>query len=49
MRSCAHKVHTTIGGRKEGHTEGRKAENYVPPAFLRKKKRWAISKLILNV
>ena len=40
MRSCAHKVHTPIGGRKdgrtEGRTEGRKAKNYVPPLFFEK-------------
>ena len=23
MRSCAHKVHTPIGGRKDGRTDGR--------------------------
>ena len=38
--SCAHKVHSTLGGRKdgktEGRTEGRKAENYVPPLFFEK-------------
>ena len=36
-RSCAHKVHSTLGGRKDGKTlgrkDGRKAENYVPPLF----------------
>ena len=36
-RSCAHKVHRSLGGRKsEGRTEGRKAENYVPPLFSEK-------------
>ena len=31
-----HKVHTPIGGRKDGRTEGRKAKNYVPPLFFEK-------------
>ena len=36
MRSCAHKVPTILGGRKDGRTEGRNAENYVPPLFFEK-------------
>ena len=39
-RSYAHKVPTTLGGRKDGRTEGREegrnAEYYVPPLFFEK-------------
>ena len=48
MRSCAHKVPTILGGRKDGRkdrrtdgrtdgpAEGRNAKNYVPPLFFEK-------------
>ena len=31
-----HKVHTPIGGRKDGRTDGRKAKNHVPLLFFEK-------------
>ena len=41
MRSCAHKVHTPIGGRKDGRTDRRtdrmtESQKPCPSAFLRK-------------